>query len=185
MNRPQVAPGLFTRSDYFNAPEDGLRYQLIEGDLIPNPTPPTVHQTILANLVVTLAAAVRGNRLGKVYFGVAVVLTKVNAFEPDLIFVSNERKSIITKRGIDGAPDFIVEILSPSTARYDKGIKRSLYARTGVVELWLIDPALRQIRVYHLREDPENPIAVYSSLDTFESPIFPGLRFYGAEIFEE
>jgi Uma2 family endonuclease len=182
----QVAPRPFTVSDYFDTPEGGPRYQLIDGELIPMATPEIFHQDILRNLAFILLTYLRLHPIGKLLFApVAVMLTEINAFEPDLIFISNERKSIITKRGIDGAPDFIVEILSPSTARYDKGIKRSIYARTGVVELWLIDPVLRQVRVYYLREDPENPIAVYSVSDSFESPLFPGLRFNCAEIFAE
>jgi Uma2 family endonuclease len=112
-------------------------------------------------------------------------MSEFDAYVPDLIYVSNKRVSILSKRGVEGVPDFVVEILSPSTARFDKGIKRSIYSRAGVIEYWLIDPALRQISVYYLREDPENPAAVYSANDQFESPVFSGLIFKGAEIFAD
>jgi Uma2 family endonuclease len=182
----QVAPRPLTISDYFETPEGGPRYQLIDGDLIPMPTPDSFHQIILWNLAGIISAFLKIQRIGRALFApISVLLTDVNAFEPDLIFISNERKSIITKRGIEGAPDFVVEVLSPSTARYDKGVKRSIYARTGVVELWLIDPVLREIHVYYLRQDADNPTAVYSKEDYFESPLFPGLKFSCAEIFAE
>jgi Uma2 family endonuclease len=182
----QVAIRPLTISDYFETPEGGPRYQLIDGDLIVMPPPDSFHQDILRNIAFIIGLYLKTHPIGKVYFApIGVVLTDVNAYEPDLIFISKERKSIIAKRGIEGAPDLVVEVLSPGTARYDKGIKRSIYARTGVVELWLIDPALREIQVFRLREDPQNPVAVHSGKDQFESPIFPGLKFACAEIFEQ
>jgi Uma2 family endonuclease len=180
----QVALRPLTVSDYFETPEGGPRYQLIDGDLILTPAPDSFHQGILWNLAGIISPYLKTNPIGRAFFApIGVALSDINAYEPDLIFISKDRESIITKRGIEGAPDLAVEVLSPGTARYDKGIKRSIYARTGVVELWLIDPALLEIQIYHLREDAQNPYAVYSKNDHFESSLFLGLVFQCAEIF--
>jgi Uma2 family endonuclease len=182
----QVAIRPLTISDYFETPEGGPHYQLIDGDLIPMPPPDRFHQAILRNLAGIIWFCLKTHPIGKVYFApIGVLLTDVNAYEPDLIFISKERQSILSKRGIEGAPDLVVEVLSPGTAKYDKGIKRSVYARTGVVELWLIDPALREIQVFRLREDPQNPVVVHSGQDQFESSIFSDLKFSCTEIFEQ
>ena len=180
----QVALRPFTTTDYFDTPEGGPRYQLIDGELLLMPPPDSFHQDIVRNIAFILGLYLKTHPRGKLYFApIGVLLTDINAFEPDLIYISKERKSLIGKRGIEGAPDLVVEVLSPGTARYDRGIKRAIYARTGVTELWLIDPALREIHVYHLREDAENPMAVYSKNDQFETPLFPDLLFHCQEIF--
>jgi Uma2 family endonuclease len=77
----------------------------------------------------------------------------------------------------------VVEILSPRTAFLDKKIKRRVYTRTGVKELWLIDPDIKTIQVFFMQKNPETPAATYSEKDTFSSPQFPGLKFKGSEIF--
>jgi Uma2 family endonuclease len=182
----QVAIRPLTVSDYFDTPEGGPRYQLIDGDLIPMPTPDSFHQMILWNLAGIIYTYLKKNPIGKAFFApIGVLLTEINAYEPDLIFISRDRESLIAKRGVEGAPDLVVEVLSPGTARYDKGVKKSIYARTGVVELWFIDPALREIHIYNLRQDAQNPSAVHSQNDRFESTLFPGLVFQCSEIFEQ
>src|SRR4051794_39584961 len=99
----QVAPRPLTISDYFETPDGGPRYQLVDGDLIPMPTPESFHQIILWNLASIISAFLKANPIGRALFApISVLLTDINAFEPDLLFFSNERKSILTKRGIEG-----------------------------------------------------------------------------------
>jgi Uma2 family endonuclease len=105
-------------------------------------------------------------------------------YQPDVVFVSNQRRSIITRDGLEGAPDLVVEVLSPGTARLDRGSKRKIYARTGVKELWLADPETKLIVVYQLAVDPEAPAATYGVKAVFHSPLLPGLRIKASSLFK-
>jgi Uma2 family endonuclease len=173
-----------TRSDYDGMPEGPPYFQVIEGELVMSPSPKTFHQSITGNILYLLDQFLAKHLLGEVFVGpLDVFLSDVNIYQPDIIFISNGRKSIVSDQGIEGAPDLVVEILSPSTARYDKGPKRKVYARTGVKELWLIDPEIKTIQVYFLERDSENPSATHGDNAVFTSPQLPGLRINTALIF--
>jgi Uma2 family endonuclease len=177
---------LFTAEDYRNLPETGPRYQLVEGDLIMAPSPNRYHQEISRNLEFILCAYLKENPIGKVYHApFDVYLDEHNVPQPDILFVSKERYGILTPQGAAGAPELIVEILSPSTARLDLDQKRKTYARHGVIELWIIVPETRQVQIYRLQEQPERPAAIYERADVFESPLLPGLRIQAADVFAE
>jgi len=125
------------------------------------------------------------HRQGEVFIGpLDVFLDDVNVYQPDVFFVSEQRRSIVTDHGIEGAPDLIVETLSPTTARYDKGSKRKIYARHGVREFWLVDPETRAIQVYLLGKDAETPVATHGDKAAFESVVLPGRRVKTAAIFK-
>jgi Uma2 family endonuclease len=174
-----------TRSDYEGMPEGPPYFQVIEGDLVMSPSPKTYHQSIAGKIYSILDQFLAKHPLGEVYIApLDVFLSDVNIYQPDVIFISNGRKSIISDQGIEGAPDLVVEILSPSTARYDKGPKRKVYARTGVKELWLIDPETKTIQVYFLERDSENPSATHGDNAIFTSPLLPGLQVNTAAIFK-
>jgi Uma2 family endonuclease len=96
--------------------------------------------------------------------------------QPDIVFIAKANYAILTDAGAEGAPDFIVEILSPKTAFLDKKAKRKVYARSGVKELWLVDPDTKTVHVYFLQDDADHPAATYAEKDTFNSPHFPGLK---------
>ncbi len=132
-----VAP--LTYEDYIKLPDDE-RYELIDGELIMAPSPTMPHQASQSKLGISLGVFVREHNLGMVFFSPCdVVLSESDVIQPDLMFISNERENIITHANIQGAPDLVVEILSPPTARRDWGVKRELYARHGVKEFWVID----------------------------------------------
>jgi len=175
---------LLTVEDYRNLPETGPRYQLIEGDLYMAPAPNRYHQDISRNLELIIGNWLKKHPIGKLYDApFDVVLDEFDVFQPDILFVSKERASILTDAGAEGAPDFIVEILSPRTARLDLDNKRKMYARHGVTELWIIDPEPRRILVYRFKENPAEPVEVRSEGDLIESALFPGLRIDTREIF--
>jgi len=181
-----VAIPLLTVENYKILPETGPRYQLIEGDLCMAPAPNRYHQEISFNLEYVLRQYIEQHPIGKVYHApFDVYLDEYNVFQPDVLFVSNERRQILTDAGAEGAPDFVVEILSPKTARLDRDNKRRVYATTGVRELWIITPEPRTIEVYLLGQDAANPAATYGAEDTFESALFPGLLFNAATIFAQ
>src|SRR6185369_7809611 len=116
----RTAPRPLTVHDYRELPEGPPYYQLIEGDLYMSPAPNRYHQDILNNLSFMLRQHLEGNPVGKTYFApFDIFLTKLNVYQPDLVFISNERRPILTNQGAEGAPDLVIEILSPSTADLD------------------------------------------------------------------
>ncbi len=179
-------PPPLTIEHYQLLPENGPRYQLIEGDLYMAPAPNRYHQEIAYNLEYILRAYVEQHPVGKLYHApFDVFLGLHDVFQPDIVFISNERRSILTDSGAEGAPDFVVEILSPKTARLDRDNKRRVYATSGVRELWIISPETQQIEIFLLDRDPTQPSAIYRASDFFESSMFPGLRFDAQKIFAQ
>ena len=173
----------FTYRDYVNAPED-KRYELLDGELILSEAPTRAHQGSQLNIGSPLHMFVRSNGLGVVYFAPRdVVFSDTDVVQLDLMFISNERLHIDTERAVHGAPDLVVEILSPSTAERDRTFKRALYARHGVKEYWLVDPAARTIAVLMLGEDGFEAVAKYGEGDTLTSSTLPGFRLNVDEVF--
>ena len=166
----------YTYKDYLKTPDD-VRYELIEGELlVMEPAPTTSHQRVLIHLAVLLAPFVEEQGLGEVLIAPTdVYLSDTNVLQPDLLFVSAARASIITERDVHGAPDLVVEIASPATRRRDRGIKMELYARHGVSEYWLVEPATDIVETLRLQDGRMAPAGRYRRADTFVTPLLPGL----------
>src|SRR5690349_12085342 len=121
-----------TLSDYERIPPDGNRHEVLGGEEFVTPAPDIGHQRTSANLQFLLEQHVRGHALGLILDAPTDVLLSDEDFvQPDLLFVSKERGSIVGEKNIQGAPDLVVEILSPPTATVDRTLKRDLYARAG------------------------------------------------------
>lgn len=175
-----------TVEDYRATPQGPPWYQLVEGDLVSEPAPNRYHQDIVGNLASLLGGFVRDRGLGKVYFApFDVYLAEHDVYQPDLLFVSNERRHILTDDGARGAPDLVVEIVSPATAQLDKTRKRRIYAQTGVKELWLVDPILRQVHRYDFHRNPTRPVRIIDEDERFETPLLPGLVISTADMFKQ
>ena len=173
----------FTYRDYVNTPED-KRYELLDGELILSEAPTRAHQGSQLNIGSPLHTFVRSNRLGAVYLAPRdVVLSDTDVVQPDLLFISNERLHIDTERAVHGAPDLVVEILSPSTAERDRTFKRALYAKHGVKEYWLVDTAAKTIAVLLNTGDGFESVAAYGEGDTLVSPTLPGFSIGLDEVF--
>ncbi len=143
----------FTYRDYRNLPEDNTLYQLIEGELIMTPAPKIVHQEVSKALVLKLAEFAEKKDKGKIYFAPCdVYLDDYNVVQPDILFVAKDNLKIITEDNIQGAPDLIVEILSPSSAYYDLIAKKELYEKFGVKEYWIVDPMRHWVENYRLHD---------------------------------
>jgi Uma2 family endonuclease len=174
-----------TMYDYRQVPPGGPRYQLIEGEMHMTPAPNRFHQHIVGRIHLMIAHYLETHPIGWVYVSpFDVVLTDVNVYQPDVLFVADKHRAVLTDAGAEGAPDLVVEILSPATARHDTGVKREVYARTGVAELWIIDPDTRRFLVYRLQEDRETPIATYDDQAIFATPLLPGLNVDTAWVFQ-
>ena len=173
----------FTYTDYRNAPDD-KRYELLDGDLVVVPAPKEVHQRVLINLTILLGQLVRHTGVGHIYAApFDVVLTDTDVVQPDLLFVSNERAHIITDENVQGAPDLVIEILSPSTAERDKTFKRSLYAKHGVKEYWLVDTDAETVTVLLLDSQRYTEVGVCGKGQTLPSPTLKGFTINSDEVF--
>jgi Uma2 family endonuclease len=154
-------------AEFARLPDDGNRYEVIDGEIFVTPSPHPVHIRIAFKLAFLLEAFVEAHDLGWVSPAPVDVLLGENDYvQPDLVFVRREKGAYITDRGIEVPPDLVVEVVSPSTAFRDRGLKRERYARFGVPEYWIVDPGARRVEVYRLAEDPEHPpVVVTGSLD--------------------
>ncbi|HOV79020.1 MAG TPA: Uma2 family endonuclease [Bacillota bacterium] len=147
-----AAKKTYTYEDYRKLPE-GAPYQLIGGMLIMTPAPSTYHQIISMKLEVKLASFVMERDLGLVlYAPLDVYFEESETYQPDLIFIAGERLSIIEPDKINGAPDLVVEILSPGTAYYDLRKKYKIYEKHMVREYWVIDPEEQSVEIYALQD---------------------------------
>ena len=174
----------FTYNDYRTAPADS-RYELLDGDLLMVPAPNLKHQAVLGQLHFELLSFLRKQQLGRLFAAPCdVVLSDNDVVQPDLLFVSHERELLLSNsENVRGAPDLVVEILSPSTAEKDRGYKRTLYAQHGVAEYWLVDPVAETIQVQRQRDGALTPTDTFGRGDTLRSPELPGLELKLDDIF--
>jgi Uma2 family endonuclease len=139
--------------DEYRQLEGEQRYEILEGELVMAPAPDTSHQRWSRKLFLKLERHVARHRLGEVFFApIDVVLDPEVVVQPDLVFVAQEHAAIIQPEGIFGPPDLVVEIVSPGSVRNDRYRKRALYARFGIREYWLCDPANRTLEVLSLKK---------------------------------
>ena len=162
-----------TYEDYAQTPA-GERWELIDGELSMVPSPNRAHQRSQLRLGARMSFFTDERDLGEVYADFDVVLSDTETVRPDLLFVAKGRLSIITADNVQGAPDLVVEIRSPSTARRDWITKRELYARHGVQEYWIADAEASTITVMTLDDGILQVTAVYGLGETLLSPTLPG-----------
>jgi Uma2 family endonuclease len=163
------SPVRWTWPEYARLPESGsTRYEVIDDELVVTPAPTLRHQRIAMRLMALLHEFVDGHDLGEVFPAPCDVLfAEGDYFEPDILFVAKSRAHLYSDRGIEGAPDLVIEILSPSTAARDRGIKLERYRLFGVPEYWVVDPEERRIEVWDLAGGAAEA-AVYAEGDVME-----------------
>ncbi len=173
-----------TYEDYVEFPDD-KRYEIIDGELYEMTAPTVRHQVLLGNLFIIFKPHVRRQRLGSVYMApIDVIFAENDIAQPDLVFVSESRRNIIQDHAIVGAPDLVIEILSPSTAAHDRNRKADLYARYGVAEYWMVHPETETVEVRRLRDGEYGDASIYES-DLVSTPLIPGLDVALADIFAQ
>jgi Uma2 family endonuclease len=166
---------LMTYDDLARMPDDGNRYELIGGEIVMTPAPTWLHQIVLARLHAGLHDFVEPREFGRV--GIApldIHFSPNDCVQPDLIFVSKARYSILIDNGTIGAPDLAAEVLSPSTQSRDEGAKLRLYEQGGVPEHWVADVLRAEFRPYALTSNGYRRIPIRGSI--FRSLILPGLE---------
>ncbi|MFQ6014317.1 MAG: Uma2 family endonuclease [Anaerolineae bacterium] len=176
----------FTYQDYLLLPDDGKRYQIIEGEVYIVPAPGPNHQRVVGILHSLLRAFVTVHALGEVFLAPCdVVLSQEDVVQPDLFFISKGRRHLITEKNISGAPDLVIEILSPHTEKLDRTLKRKLYAKYGVPEYWLVDPVAKTVEILALRGEVYTRTGLFGVEDELRSPLLGGPLGPVSEVFSE
>jgi Uma2 family endonuclease len=171
----RMALANITWDDVQQLADDGNRYEAIDGDLHVTAVPSFGHQRISHRLAVALHDLLERPGLGVLAAAPGVTFPgSSEGVQPDLVFVSEARRGILRPYGIDGAPDLVVEILSPSTRARDTGVKLKLYRRHGVAEYWIVDPEARLVEVWRLGGSESRPLRFESRL-----PVRLGDRLLG------
>ena len=170
------------------APDDGNRYEVIEGELYVSTAPGIPHQSILGNLYFAFSNYLKVHRVGHAYLGIGIVYDEFNGVIPDLLFVSSERLNrILAVDRLKASPEIVIEILSPgsSNEERDRIVKRKLYSSRGVHEYWIVDPGARTIEINRKRKEGGLEKAMLLEAgDDLTTPILPEFRVPVAEIFE-
>ena len=166
-----------TYEDYCAAPADN-RYELLDGELIMVAAPNIKHESVRSLLGHHLSNFIIDHGLGKLFYAPCdVMLSESDVVQPDLLFVSRKREHLLRDgQKVQGAPDLVIEILSPSTADRDRGKKLALYGRHGVTEYWLVDPVVETVQIHRLQDDVLIPTRTFGRNETLRSELFPGLE---------
>ena len=175
--------GTWTYDDLFTLPDDGKRYEIIEGDLYEMPSPTWDHATTVMNLVLLLAPLIRalGGRL--VTAPLDVFFPGADPVQPDILAILPGSRAVGGGRGVQGPPDLVIEVLSPSNRGHDLLTKRALYGRAGIREYWIVDPASRTVELLSLDRDAFHSTRLAGGEDDVISPLLEDAAFPLAAIF--
>ena len=165
-----------TYHDYLLLPDDGRRFEIIEGDLCVTPAPVTRHQIIVGRLLHVLLSYLDTHPIGTVLTAPCdVVLSNTDIVQPDLLYVQNNSKAQVTAQNVQGPPDMVVEVLSPGTAARDRNLKRKRYEYFGVQEYWLVDPDLNTLEILALHTGQYVQVCFATRPATYTSVLLPDL----------
>jgi len=170
-----------TYRDFVRFPDDGRRHELIDGVHYVTATPNLPHEIVLQHLNLALGNYFKEHRTGTVLRNTDCVFSFFDIVEPDLVVVLKDRRGILTDRNIKGAPSILVEVLSPSTSKRDRTLKRDLYERHAVAEYWIVDAVRKSVAIHRsaerkykkpevLRLDDDRPLTS-ELLPAFELPL--------------
>ena len=172
-----MAPELKRKLDYSDlvaTPDDGKRYELVQGELFVTPSPSPVHQRVSKRLALVLMGYFEDRSIGEVFDApIDLILTDHDVFVPDLLVVSDPNH--VSKRGIEGPPLLIVEILSPSTRKQDRGAKARRYAELGVEHYWIVDPDRKRVECHRLADGAFRPVVDAEGDAALTHPDWDGL----------
>ena len=173
-----------TYDQYCLLPEDRNRYELFYGELVMTPSPTHRHQAVVVRLTIALGNFVEKNALGEVFVApLDILFDEHTVLQPDILFISRDRLGILGDEIVEGAPDLVVEVLSPSTFYNDLRRKMTTYSQFGVQEYWIVDPEKQTIELYARAGDKLQLGRQFSSDDTLESPLLAGFRLAVKSIF--
>lgn len=159
MHRPtQAGPGEWTYSEYARLPDDGNRYEVLDGEVLVTPAPTPLHQKVIARLLVALLEHVEERGHGWVFQDVDLLFATGHFLRPDLVVVPADGRAGITDRGVEVPPALVVEVLSPSSRTIDRVKKPRRYLEFGVPAYWVVDPQEGVVRIWDSTTGPDAPI---------------------------
>ncbi len=177
---------LLTNKDLEGLPRDGNRYELIEGELYVSTAPELIHQRTIGRLHFVVANFLVQNPIGEILYGPGVILSDYDGVIPDLVYLSNERRDqIATGTRIYGAPNLVIEVLSPGmqNMEMDRKLKLKLYDKYGVDEYWIVDTRARAVEVYRREAGKLKFFTTFVSDEAITSPMLPGFSCNVADLF--
>ena len=173
--RPVVVP--YTYAEYAALPPDGRRWELIDGEFEVTPAPAPRHQTVSRHLQFELMRALEETGAAQVFDApIDVILSETDVVQPDLVILRSDRLHFVTDRGIEGPPDIVVEILSPSSRVIDRRVKPRTYARYAIPEYWIVDGEFGQMELHRLGAEGYVLEARFDRASKLVTPSFPELQ---------
>lgn len=170
----------WTYEDYCSLPDDGYRYEVIDGRLYVSPSPRTWHQ-VLSRRIQDLLYDLEKAGQGFVFNApMDLLMPGCTPVQPDLIFLDSSQVGQIKEKFLEGVPRLLVEIISPKTSAYDRVVKLNRYARSGLPNYWIVDPWEQTFQVLQLSDNCYRVVAALSSGDSFE---FEGINFVMDKLF--
>jgi Uma2 family endonuclease len=187
MAAPHIAPaqGTWTWEDLQALPDDGVRREIIGGELFEMTGPSGEHGLAVANLIELLLSAFATARMRWFTAPLDVFFPDANPVQPDIFALQRDGAWTRSDRGIEGAPEFVIEVLSPSTRGRDRLTKRALYQQAGVQEYWLVDVESQSVEVLALEGGSLSTFAQATGEELVRSRLFPDLTFPAADIFRD
>ena len=173
----------WTYAEYARLPDDGNRYEVIDGEVCVTPAPGPPHQRVAAELFVRLREYVRDHSLGEMLWDVDLLFVSGQFLRPDMLFVPADSAAGVSDRGMEVTPGLVVEVLSPHSKRIDRIKKPPRYRDFAVPEYWVVDPEARAIERYRLAADAA-PEICRGILAWQPDPSTPALELDVARVFE-
>jgi Uma2 family endonuclease len=173
---PGPEQGSWTYDDYAALPDDGQRYEIVNGVLVMAPAPSPAHQDIVGMIFHYLLVQVKFAGLGRVFTApIDVDLGPKNVFQPDVVVVLNAHLDRVAAKKIVGAPDLVVEVVSPGSGVMDRIAKYAVYARAGIPEYWIVKPEKETVEVFTLEDGEYRSLGIFGGQQTLPSRVVPGL----------
>ncbi|HEU5382343.1 MAG TPA: Uma2 family endonuclease [Ktedonobacteraceae bacterium] len=171
---PGPQQGDWTYEAYAALTEDGECYEIVQGVLVMSPSPEDIHQDVVLEIAAYLREQIKLKRLGRVFTSpFDVVLSPRDVFQPDVLVVLNQHLDRIHKNGVMGAPDLVVEVISPSSKLYDRVNKHMAYERAGILEYWLVDPHNQTIELFALEGGNYYSLGIFHGEQILPSRVVP------------
>src|SRR6266852_2865819 len=173
---PGPPQGFWTYDEYAALPDDGQRYEIVNGVLMMAPAPSPEHQDIVLEIASYLRIHIKLAGLGRVFTApIDVDLGQKNVFRPDVVVVLNAHLDRIAAKKILGAPDLVVEVVAPGSGVMDRIAKYAVYARAGIPEYWIVKPDKQTAEVFVLEDGEYRSLGIFGGQQTLPSRVVPGL----------